>query len=94
MLELLVSKLPVYAMYSAACSSRKDYHHRTEINKKGYMIGTAIHKEGGKLIKYNRVTETNLIDKSINPMGGFPHYDEVKEDSCSTAAASDKRKMS
>ena len=34
----------------------------------------------GKLIKKNAATEYDLSDKSINPMGGFPHYGEVKQD--------------
>ena len=34
----------------------------------------------GKLIKNNAATEYDLADKSINPMGGFPHYGEVKQD--------------
>merc|ERR1712050_532189 len=39
-----------------------------------------IHKDGGKLIKNNAATETDLTDKSITHMGGFPHYGEVKND--------------
>ena len=34
----------------------------------------------GKLIKNNAATDYDLSDKSINPMGGFPHYGEVKQD--------------
>merc|ERR1712088_642569 len=30
----------------------------------------------GKLIKNNASTDYDLSDKSINPMGGFPHYEE------------------
>ena len=33
-----------------------------------------------QLIKNNASTEYDLADKSINPMGGFPHYGEVKQD--------------
>ena len=36
--------------------------------------------EDGKLVKNNAATEYDLADKSINPMGGFPHYGEVKQD--------------
>lgn len=32
------------------------------------------------MIKNNASTEYDLADKSINPMGGFPHYGEVKQD--------------
>merc|ERR1712193_493151 len=34
----------------------------------------------GKLIKNNASTDYDLSDKSINHMGGFPHYGEVKQD--------------
>merc|ERR1712096_187549 len=34
----------------------------------------------GKLVKNNAATDYDLADKSINPMGGFPHYGEVKQD--------------
>merc|ERR1712002_1090566 len=57
---------PARVAYSVARSGQKGYHHRTEINKKIYRIGAAIHKEGGKLIKNNGATETDLTDKSIN----------------------------
>lgn len=71
---------PARVAYSVARSGQKGYHHRTEINKKIYRIGAGIHKDGGKLIKNNAATETDMTDKSITPMGGFPHYGEVKND--------------
>jgi large subunit ribosomal protein L3e len=71
---------PARVTYSVARSGQKGYHHRCEINKKIYRIGQGIHKDGGKLIKNNGATETDLTDKSITPMGGFPHYGEVKND--------------
>merc|ERR1711994_742416 len=40
--------------------------------QKGYHHRTEINK--------NASTEYDLADKSINPMGGFPHYGEVKQD--------------
>ena len=33
-----------------------------------------------QLVKNNAATDYDLADKSINPMGGFPHYGEVKQD--------------
>ena len=33
-----------------------------------------------QLVKNNAATEYDIADKSINPMGGFPHYGEVKQD--------------
>merc|ERR1711937_932613 len=61
-------------------AGQKGYHHRTEINKKIYRIGEGYKMKDGKLIKNNAATDYDLADKSINPMGGFPHYGEVKQD--------------
>lgn len=38
------------------------------------------HTKDGKVVKNNASTAYDLTDKSINPMGGFPHYGEVKND--------------
>merc|ERR1712119_54467 len=61
-------------------AGQKGYHHRTEINKKIYRIGEGFKMKDGKLIKNNAATEYDIADKSINPMGGFPHYGMVKQD--------------
>merc|ERR1712193_367116 len=61
-------------------AGQKGYHHRTEINKKIYRIGEGYKMKDGKLIKNNAATEYDIADKSINPMGGFPHYGMVKQD--------------
>merc|ERR1712021_15224 len=61
-------------------AGQKGYHHRTEINKKVYRMGEGFKMKDGKLVKNNAATEYDLADKSINPMGGFPHYGEVKQD--------------
>merc|ERR1712018_1092905 len=71
---------PSRVAFSVARSGQKGYHHRTEINKKIYDIRDGFHTKDGKLIKNNASTEYDLADKSINPMGGFPHYGEVKQD--------------
>jgi len=71
---------PARVAFSVARSGQKGYHHRTEMNKKIYRIGQGIHTKDGKLIKNNASTEYDLTDKSITPMGGFPHYGEVNED--------------
>merc|ERR1719479_694319 len=34
----------------------------------------------GKLVKNNAATDYDLADKSIKPMGGFPHHGEAKQD--------------
>merc|ERR1712130_598731 len=56
------------------------YNHRTEVNKKIYRMGAGYTMKDGKLVKNNAATEYDIADKSINPMGGFPHYGEVKQD--------------
>merc|ERR1712156_835475 len=71
---------PSRIQYTVARAGQKGYHHRTEINKKIYDIRDGFHMKDGKLIKNNASTEYALADKSINPMGGFPHYGEVKQD--------------
>lgn len=49
------------------------YHHRTELNKKIYRIGSG--EDDG-----NASTEHDITKKAITPMGGFPHYGIVKND--------------
>merc|ERR1711934_256948 len=71
---------PSRIQFTVARAGQKGYHHRTEITKKIYDIRDGFHKKDGKLIKNNASTEYDLADKSINPMGGFPHYGEVKQD--------------
>ena len=71
---------PSRIQYTVPRAGQKGYHHRTEINKKIYRIGEGYKMKDGKLIKNNAATDYDLSDKSINPMGGFPHYGEVKQD--------------
>jgi len=54
-------------------AGQNGYFHRTEMNKKVYRLG----KKGDGS---SCMTETDLTEKSITPMGGFPHYGEVNED--------------
>jgi len=62
-------------------AGQRGYFHRTEINKKVYRIGKGIHKNAeGKLIFNNASTEFDVTEKSITPLGGFPHYGVVNED--------------
>merc|ERR1712127_1053585 len=49
------------------------YFHRTDINKKVYLIG----KKGDAA---SCRTSADLTEKHITPMGGFPHYGEINED--------------
>lgn len=63
---------PSRVSFSVARAGQKGYHHRTEINKKIYRMGTPD--------KANAKTEFDATEKSITPLGGFPHYGEVRHD--------------
>ncbi|KAI1292039.1 60S ribosomal protein L3 [Halotydeus destructor] len=71
---------PSRVQYTVARAGQKGYHHRTEINKKVYRIGKGVHTKDGKVVKNNASTEYDTTDKSINPLGGFPHYGIVNQD--------------
>merc|ERR1712235_97884 len=71
---------PSRIAFSVARSGQKGYHHRTEINKKIYRIGAGYHQVDGKMVTNNGATEVDVTDKSINPVGGFVHYGQVKSD--------------
>lgn len=49
------------------------YHHRTELNKKIYRIGSGEDEK-------NASTDSDITKKKITPLGGFPHYGVVKND--------------
>jgi len=66
---------PSRVRFTVPRAGQKGYHHRTEINKKIYRIGkAAVHD------KKNGSTEYDLTEKTITPMGGFPHYGVVNQD--------------
>merc|ERR1712121_439594 len=72
---------PARVGFSVARAGQKGYHHRTEINKKIYRIGLGVHMKEGKLVRNNASTEFDMSEeKTITPMGGFPHYGEVNND--------------
>lgn len=52
---------PSRVSFSVARAGQKGYHHRTEINKKVYRIGSGADKANAK-------TEFDPVDKSITPM--------------------------
>ena len=64
---------PARVAFTVARSGQNGYHHRTEMNKKIYRVG----KSGDK---NSASTESDLTEKGITPMGGFPHYGTVNED--------------
>ena len=66
---------PAKVQFSVPRAGQNGYHHRTEMNKKIYKIGKSIATE-----ENNATTEYDLTEKSINPVGGWPHYGLVRED--------------
>jgi len=64
---------PARVRFTVARAGQMGYHHRTEINKRVLRIGT---KGDGK----SASTESDLTEKAITPMGGFPHYGAINED--------------
>jgi len=72
---------PANVTYAVPRAGQDGFHHRTEQNKKIYRIGAGYHKgEDGEMVTNNATTNADPTDKSINPMGGFPHYGIVKHD--------------
>jgi large subunit ribosomal protein L3e len=71
---------PARLGWSVPRAGQKGYFHRTEVNKKVYRIGDAARKADGSIEHKNATTEFDLTEKSITPMGGFPHYGPVLED--------------
>jgi len=64
---------PARVRFTCARAGQRGYHHRTEINKRILRIG----KKGDDK---DASTEADLTEKSITPVGGFPHYGEINED--------------
>ncbi|KAG5279938.1 hypothetical protein AALO_G00083190 [Alosa alosa] len=71
---------PARVSYTIARAGQKGYNHRTELNKKIYRIGKGVHVQDGKVIRNNASTNYDTTQKTITPMGGFPHYGEVNND--------------
>lgn len=68
---------PARISYAVPRAGQNGYHHRTEMNKKIFKIGKSMLTEEGR---FNGSTDSDLTKKTINPMGGFPHYGIVKND--------------
>merc|ERR1719316_2510865 len=66
---------PSRVKFQTPRSGQLGYHHRTEINKKIYRVGKNLKEEPN-----NAMTDADLTEKSITPLGGFPHYGVVNED--------------
>jgi len=67
---------PAKVCWTVPRAGQNGFHHRTEMNKKVYKVGKGI--AGGA--ENNATTEFDLTEKSINPVGGWPHYGMVNED--------------
>ncbi|CDJ66819.1 60S ribosomal protein L3, putative [Eimeria necatrix] len=64
---------PARVQFQVPRHGQKGYFHRTEMNKKVYRIGSGSDPRNGS-------TDADLTEKRITPMGGFPHYGEVRSD--------------
>ena len=64
---------PSRVSYTVARAGQNGYHHRVELNKKIYKIGKAGDEKACS-------TESDLTEKGINPMGGWPNYGLVRND--------------
>jgi len=63
---------PENVLWTVPRAGQHGYHHRTDVNKKIYRVGKAGENNGA--------TEFDMTKKTINPMGGFPHYGLVRND--------------
>ena len=66
---------PARVQFQVPRAGQRGYHHRTEINKKIYRIGKATKDDPN-----SAMTQSDLTEKGITPMGGFIHYGEVTQD--------------
>jgi len=64
---------PSRVQWSVPRAGQYGYFHRTEINKKIYRIGKAGSNNSA-------TTASDLTEKRITPLGGFPHYGIVNQD--------------
>lgn len=67
---------PAAVKWTVGRVGQMGYHSRTEINKKIYHVGTGEVRG----VKNNATCPADAVEKNITPMGGFPHYGEVKQD--------------
>jgi len=66
---------PTRVQFQVPRSGQRGYGHRTEINKKIYRIGKNLAEDSK-----SAMTEMDLTEKGITPMGGFSHYGRVDQD--------------
>lgn len=66
---------PERVRWTVARAGQQGYHHRTEANKRILRLG-----QSALEVNDNATTEADVTQKNITPLGGFPHYGEVKND--------------
>jgi large subunit ribosomal protein L3e len=67
---------PARVSYTIPRAGQNGFHHRTEINKKIYLVGKSVEEK-----KDNAACEADHTEgKEITPMGGFPHYGRVNNE--------------
>lgn len=71
---------PSRVQFGVPRAGQSGYHHRTEMNKKVYRIGDKAEKVKGQYVSKTGMTEADPTEKSITPMGGFPHYGEIRNE--------------
>ena len=64
---------PSRVSFTVARAGQNGYHHRVELNKKIYRIGKAGDEKSA-------MTEADLTEKGINPLGGWPNYGLIRND--------------
>ncbi|KAK6465465.1 60S ribosomal protein L3 [Scheffersomyces coipomensis] len=64
---------PANVNWTVARAGQNGYHHRTSINHKVYRVGSGENASNG-------ATEFDRTEKTINPLGGFVRYGNVKND--------------
>lgn len=66
---------PERVRWTVARSGQDGYHHRTELNKRILRVG-----KSERVCTDNATTEADVTQKTITPLGGFPHYGNVVND--------------
>jgi large subunit ribosomal protein L3e len=64
---------PSRVQFTVPRAGQNGYHHRTEMNKRIFRIGKAEQE-------HDASTEFDYTEKSITPIGGFPHYGVITQD--------------
>jgi len=72
---------PERVRFTVSRAGQDGYHHRTEINKKIYRIGKPVNFKDEKTgkVEFGGQTTSDLSEKPITPLGGFPHYGTVND---------------